>query len=115
MSNLCVCDLCKEVFSLGDTKFIFVLYPVTEEDENTKKTRFAEVLDALYKGKSYKDKSIKVTEICNQCAGVFAYFMGLRKKELIKSKREVKRMLSRKARKERIKDIKASKYNKEKQ
>jgi len=104
MSNLCVCDLCKELFSLGDSKFIFALYPVTEEDEDTKKMRFAEVLDALYKGKTYEDKAIKVVEICNSCSGVFAHFMGLRKKELIKSRREVRKILSRKVRTEKKKD-----------
>jgi hypothetical protein len=112
MSNLSTCDLCKEIFSLGDKKFIFALYPVTEEDENTKKMRFAEVLDALYKGKMYEDKSIKVAEICNSCAGVFAHFMGLRKKELIKSRREVRRILSRKTHTEKIKEIKKSKEKK---
>ena len=109
MSNLCVCDLCKELFSLGDKKFIFALYPVTEEDENTKKMRFAEVLDALYKGKTYEDKAIKVVEICNSCSGVFAHFMGLRKKELIKSRREVRKILSRKVRTEKKKDNRGNK------
>jgi len=106
MSNLCVCDLCKELFSLGDKKFIFALYPISEEDEDTKKMRFAEVLDALYKGKAYEDKCIKVAEICNRCAGVFAHFMSLRKKELIQSRREVRKILSRKARRDKKKENK---------
>jgi hypothetical protein len=104
--NLTTCDLCKEILPEGDKKFVFALYPMNEEDEDTKKMRFAEILDALYKGKRYEDNSIKVTEICNQCAGVFAHFMNLRKKELIKSRREVKRMLSRKVRTEKKKETK---------
>ena len=108
MSNLSICKLCKEIFGLGDDKYIFALYLLKEEDEDIKKIRFAEVLDALYKGKEYDDKYIKVAEICSQCAGVYAHFMELRKKELIKSKREVKRILSRKAYKEKIKENKKS-------
>jgi len=112
MSQVTYCDLCREIIKMNDKKFIFAYYSLVEEDEDTKKMRFAEILDALYKGKAYEDKCIKVTEICNQCAGVFAHFMGLRKKELIKSRREVRKILTRKARKEKIKEIKKAKENK---
>lgn len=108
MSQVTYCDVCREIIKMNDKKFIFAYYAVTEEDEDTKKMRFAEVLDALYKGRTYEDKAIKVVEICNSCSGVFAHFMALRKKELIKSRREVRKILSRKARKE----IKKSKENK---
>lgn len=106
MSQVTYCDLCREIIKMNDKKFIFAYYAVTEEDEDTKKMRFAEVLDALYKGKTYEDKAIKVVEICNSCSGVFAHFMSLRKKELIKSRREVRKILSRKTRKEKNKENK---------
>ena len=91
------CDICKEIIKPSDKKFIFALYPVTEEAEETKKLRFREMLDALYEGKAQGlDKSIKVAEICNACTGVFAHFMSLRKKELIKARREVRKIFARK-------------------
>jgi len=104
MAQVTYCDLCHEIIKPNDNKFIFAMYPLTEEDENTKKMRFAEILDALYKGKTYEDKAIKVVEICNSCSGVFAHFMSLRKKELILSRREVRKILSRKVRKEKNKE-----------
>jgi tyrosyl-tRNA synthetase len=114
MSQTTFCDLCREIIKPSDKKFLFAYYAITEEDDQTKKERFKEILEALYVGKTYEDKAIKVVEICNPCAGVFAHLMALRKKELIKSRREVRRMLSRKARKDKIKEVKASKNNKEK-
>jgi predicted Zn-dependent peptidase len=112
MSQISLCDLCREIITPSDKKFLFAYYAITEEDEETKKERFKEILDALYTGKKFEDKSIKVVEICNACAGVFAHFMGLRKKELIKSRRTVKRMLTRKIRAEKIKEIKKAKGKK---
>jgi hypothetical protein len=112
MSQTTFCDLCREIVKPSDKKFLFAYYAIIEEDDETKKERFKEILEALYTGKKYEDKSIRVVEICSPCAGVFAHFMNLRKKELIKSRREVKRILSRKARKEHIKEIKKSKEKK---
>lgn len=112
MSQITFCDLCKEIIKINDKKFLFAMYPVTDEDDETKKLRFKEVLEALYEGKTYEDKCIRVVEICTPCAGVFAHFMSLRKKELIKSRREVKRILSRKVRTEKIKEIKKAKGKK---
>jgi alanine dehydrogenase len=100
MSQTTFCDLCKEIIKPSDKKIIFAYYAVTEEDEDTKKLRFKEVLEAIYEGIAYEDKSIKIVEICNSCAGVFAHFISLRKKELIKSRKEVRRMLARKTKKE---------------
>ena len=107
MSQMTFCDLCQEIIKPSDKKFLFAMYPVTEEDNETKKEQFKEVLEALYVGAKIEDNGIRVVEICNSCAGVFAYFMNLRKKELIKSKREIRKMLARKVRKEKIKEEKA--------
>jgi len=112
MSQLTYCDMCKELLKPSDKKFIFGYYPCTEEDEETNKQRFEELIKALYAGKLNKETSIKIIEICAGCAGVFAHFVNLRKKELIKSRREVKRMLTRKVRAEKIKEIKKSKGEK---
>jgi hypothetical protein len=106
MSQVTYCDLCREIIKISDKKFLFVMYPVTDEDDETKKLRFKEVLEALYEGKSYDEKCVRVVEICTPCAGVFAHLMTLRKKELIKSRREVRRLLSRKTRKENNKEKK---------
>ena len=106
MSQTTFCDLCKEIIKMNDKKFLFAMYPVTDEDDETKKLRLKEVLEALYAGKTYDDKSIRVVEICTPCAGVFAHLMTLRKRELIKSRREVRRLLSRKTRKENNKEKK---------
>ena len=114
MSQLTYCDMCKEIIRPNDKKFIFGYYPCTEEDEETNKQRFEEIIKALYQGRLNKETSIKIVEICSGCAGVFAHFVNLRKKELIKSRREVKRMLTRKAKKEKVKEIKNSKEEKKK-
>ena len=112
MAQMTYCDLCKEIIKQGDKKYIFALYLLSEEDEETRRTRYEEILKALSEGRCMNDNHIKVAEVCERCASVFAHFLNLRKKELIKSRREVKRMLSRKTRKEKIKEIKKLKEKK---
>ena len=112
MAQVSFCDLCAEIIKPNDKKFLFAYYSVTEEDEETRKTRYKEILEALYDGKAYSDNVIRVVETCTICAGVFAHFMSLRKKELIKARREVKKMFTRKAYKEKQKEAKKSKEKK---
>lgn len=107
MSALTICDMCRELMKPSDKKFLFACYPVTEEDEQTNKQRFEEIIKAVYEGKYRNaETAIKVIEVCTGCAGVFAHFINLRKKELIKSRREVRRMLSQKIRRAKKKEEK---------
>jgi phosphoenolpyruvate carboxylase len=112
MAQITYCDMCREILKPSDKKFLFGYYPCTEEDEETNKQRFEEIIKALYQGKLNKETSIKIIEICTGCAGVFAHFVNLRKKELIKSRREVRRMLSRKICADKKKEIKKAKGEK---
>jgi len=112
MAQVSFCDLCKEIIKPNDKKFLFAYYSVTEEDEETRKTRYKEILEALYDGKAYSDNIIKVVETCTPCAGVFAHFMTLRKKELIKARREIKKIFARKVYKEKQKEAKKPKEKK---
>jgi len=114
MAQLLLCDLCKEIIKLRDKKYIFGLYCVTEEDEETRKIRFEELVKDIYEGKCHSNNNIKIAEICEKCVGVFAHFMNLRKKELIKSRKEVKKILSRKVRTEKKKELAEQKEEKKK-
>ena len=111
MASLSICDMCREYLKPSDKKFLFAYYPVTEEDEETNKQRFEELVKALYDGKRNAETSIHILEVCTGCAGVFAHFMNLRKKELIRSRREVGKMLRRKVRAEAKKKDKKEKKN----
>ena len=109
MAQLLLCDLCKEIIKTNDKKYIFAYYKVNqEEDEETRKMQFEELIKNIYAGKC-DDRNIKVVEICDKCIGVFGHFMSLRQKELKKSRKEVKRILARKVRTEKIKRIKEEK------
>jgi hypothetical protein len=94
---LCLCDLCKSLIKQGDNKFLFGYSVVKEqEDEETRKQHFAEVLDALYKGKHRIDGEIKIVEICSKCVTVFASMMKMRQEDLKKVHEEISKILVKK-------------------
>ena len=99
MSQLTLCDLCRELIKQGDQKFLFGYYAVVEENDETKKERFEELLKELYKGRTPTNahQAIKIYEICPKCVGVFAKCMTLREEDLQRARKEVQKLLSRKS------------------
>jgi hypothetical protein len=112
MAQLLLCDLCREIIGIGDKKFIFGYYAISEEDEETKNKRYAEFLGALAEGKQCTCEGIRVVEVCEQCVGIFAKSMNLRGQALINARKELKKMLQAKARKTKREENKKNKEKK---
>jgi len=92
MGQITICDICKQVISEGDKKYIMGINPVNESGRIKKKvTDFHETAEILISN-TYRYGKCQLFEICTECKKVLEYLFRLRKKELKKLKREVEKM-----------------------
>ena len=90
--QLTYCDICHELIKIGDKKYILGVNPVKQESEKIEEELKKNVYDYL-RHVQHQTEKIQIMEICEECKKVLEYFFHIRKKELEKTKLELKKII----------------------
>ena len=94
--QICVCDICKEPIKHKDRKCLIAINVAPEENKAIKEEEYKEMLMSVFCEMQNPNRAIPLYEICGKCLEVFYHFINIRKDELEKTRKELKKMLSKK-------------------
>ena len=75
-----ICDVCRDVFKIGDKKFILAITEVIEE--NIKSGELQENFSERYQQIQNCKNKVKLFELCSNCKKVLEYVLKMRKTEV---------------------------------